>query len=394
MPTDDTFLAAVLADPDDDGPRLVYADWLDEQGQGERAEFIRCQVELAKRAEDDPRRPDLAARERQLLIRHAKGWARPVRPLVTTWQFCRGFVEQVRVGPQAFLDSAEALFVAAPVRGVRFSTTGIRPDTLLHLPTSPHLGRLAGIDLGDLWLDFSLLRAFLRSTHWPRLRSLAVRGWFGREGSQLIADTEQHAGLTELDLSGSPLEPATVGILAESANLQRLTTLRWRHCPPATQAELFGSPLLARLHTLDLGDCLPAAANRSRGLLASLRGAFAAGLRGQPVPTGRPVPALNGLRTLRLSRSVREPAARAWCARLLASRTLSDLTTLDLTGNGLGPDVVTQLIQAGPWPRLTNLLLDGNLLRDDGVRRLAQPGAFPVLTVLHLRSPDRPAPAE
>ena len=40
-------LRAVVAAPDDDVPRLVAADWLDEHGEAERAEFIRVQVELA-----------------------------------------------------------------------------------------------------------------------------------------------------------------------------------------------------------------------------------------------------------------------------------------------------------------------------------------------------------
>jgi uncharacterized protein (TIGR02996 family) len=37
-------LKAILANPAEDTPRLVYADWLEENGQGERAEFIRWQV--------------------------------------------------------------------------------------------------------------------------------------------------------------------------------------------------------------------------------------------------------------------------------------------------------------------------------------------------------------
>lgn len=49
------FIAAILADPDNDQPRLVYADWLEEQGDPDgRGEFIRVQVELAKmRVEPD-----------------------------------------------------------------------------------------------------------------------------------------------------------------------------------------------------------------------------------------------------------------------------------------------------------------------------------------------------
>ncbi len=41
-------LRSILAAPDDDAPRLVYADWLDENGEPERAEFIRVQCELAR----------------------------------------------------------------------------------------------------------------------------------------------------------------------------------------------------------------------------------------------------------------------------------------------------------------------------------------------------------
>ena len=39
--------AAVLAAPDDDLPRLVYADWLEENGRGPLAAFIRAQIRLA-----------------------------------------------------------------------------------------------------------------------------------------------------------------------------------------------------------------------------------------------------------------------------------------------------------------------------------------------------------
>jgi uncharacterized protein (TIGR02996 family) len=42
------FLHAICARPEDDGPRLIYADWLDENGECERAEFIRVQCELAR----------------------------------------------------------------------------------------------------------------------------------------------------------------------------------------------------------------------------------------------------------------------------------------------------------------------------------------------------------
>lgn len=58
-------LAAVCAAPDDDLPRMVLADWLEENGEGERAEWIRVQVERAKtpdRAECDRCRREWSSR--------------------------------------------------------------------------------------------------------------------------------------------------------------------------------------------------------------------------------------------------------------------------------------------------------------------------------------------
>jgi uncharacterized protein (TIGR02996 family) len=71
---DDAFLAGIIESPDDDAPRLIYADWLEEHGREERAEFIRVLCELARLGEDDPRRGELGARERELLARHEQTW--------------------------------------------------------------------------------------------------------------------------------------------------------------------------------------------------------------------------------------------------------------------------------------------------------------------------------
>ncbi len=48
MPDAESFIAAIAANPPDDLPRLVYADWLDENGDPARAAFIRDHVALAK----------------------------------------------------------------------------------------------------------------------------------------------------------------------------------------------------------------------------------------------------------------------------------------------------------------------------------------------------------
>lgn len=45
-------LAAVLADPACDAKRLIYADWLEDHGEAERAEFIRLQCRIAELQRD------------------------------------------------------------------------------------------------------------------------------------------------------------------------------------------------------------------------------------------------------------------------------------------------------------------------------------------------------
>lgn len=41
-----SFLQSIIATPEDDTPRLIFADWLEEHGDSDRAEFIRLQCEL------------------------------------------------------------------------------------------------------------------------------------------------------------------------------------------------------------------------------------------------------------------------------------------------------------------------------------------------------------
>src|SRR4051794_4580817 len=94
MNHDEAFLADIIEHPDDDVPRLVYADWLDEHDQAERAELIRVQVELAG-APEAGRAEELRQREAALLADHAQEWLGPLRRFVERPQYRRGFVEAV-----------------------------------------------------------------------------------------------------------------------------------------------------------------------------------------------------------------------------------------------------------------------------------------------------------
>ena len=69
----DAFLATIREEPDDDTPRLVFADWLEEHNDP-RGEFIRLQCELNRWVPDVDRRSALQNRERELLREHRKKW--------------------------------------------------------------------------------------------------------------------------------------------------------------------------------------------------------------------------------------------------------------------------------------------------------------------------------
>lgn len=159
--TEADMLGAVLAEPDEDAPRLVMADWLEDRdapGDRERAEFIRAQCELAllRKAlvapDGDSRVKALWRRERELLdgASPAPGMANVRGPAVSRlvprlihhrlwagatllniyeadnahvqWSFRRGFVHAVTLSADAWLEHADALLAVAPVREVTLTT--------------------------------------------------------------------------------------------------------------------------------------------------------------------------------------------------------------------------------------------------------------------------------
>ena len=88
--------------PDDDMPRLVFADWLQEHGEEERAEFIRVQIELARMGLSEERRDHLRAREHHLLERKREGhWfdeAESTLEWPVSWvSFRRGFPDGLSI---------------------------------------------------------------------------------------------------------------------------------------------------------------------------------------------------------------------------------------------------------------------------------------------------------
>jgi uncharacterized protein (TIGR02996 family) len=224
MAPDDPFLRSIIEEPDDDAPRLVYADWLTERGDP-RGDFIRVQCQLACLPGDDPRRPNLEARAHELLDAHREEWCRPLSDLGVHYlleaqylpgpeRFPRGFLEWVSLSARIFHERGEALFRMAPA--IRRATLCEARGEVAALVQSPWLARLAA-----LWVYGS---AEDRSSefNWPNPHYF---DGLGDEDAQALAGCPHLSGLTELDLTGNEIGDPGVQALAASPYLTRLKSL-------------------------------------------------------------------------------------------------------------------------------------------------------------------------
>ena len=226
---EESFLQAIREHPDDDTPRLVYADWLEEHGDPARAEFVRVQVALAGMAAD-PRRVPLAAREQALLAGHRDDWLGPLRDLAAgaaqvghEWEFRRGFLERVALDARVFLERAEEVFAWAPVRDVHLRSAD---EVVEDLAASPWLGRLDCLDLRGDHIGAAGMEALAGSPHLGRLRTLDLHGnVIGSAGARALARAPWLVNLTTLLLPGNEVGAPGAEALAGSPNVARLTAL-------------------------------------------------------------------------------------------------------------------------------------------------------------------------
>jgi uncharacterized protein (TIGR02996 family) len=195
------FLADILAHPEDDTPRLVFADWLADNGEEDLGDFIRVQCELvgykrnphvsndgkvlSPRWKEWAERHDyLRRRERDLLFDHWPEWCPRLEGLtircgddndfsacrnhdeeVFRFSFRRGFVAEVIAPLAALLEHLPALVRTHPIEEAR--VTDRRP---------------ANVALG------------------PRLASMF--GWFCRHSDHLPDSDDLPAPLWDLLESG------------------------------------------------------------------------------------------------------------------------------------------------------------------------------------------------
>jgi uncharacterized protein (TIGR02996 family) len=217
----DVFLEAILENPDDDTPRLIYADWLEERGDlasAARAEFIRVQCALTKRHPPDPRHALLKQREEELIDQNSWIWARPIRRLVRCWTFRRGFIEEVTMEPSQFCACADRLFRRAPIRHMYFYLTRAVSGLQIDMPSladCEQLRHLLSLDFARTHLDSHALRALIVSKHLTSLNTLNLaHNRIGNGGIRLLAESPLLGQLTHLDLRRNDFGPTGVRALA------------------------------------------------------------------------------------------------------------------------------------------------------------------------------------
>lgn len=163
------FLAAIIAAPEDDLPRLVYADWLDENGDPDRAEFIRLQIERLRTKEEKQYPRPMKDRITQLRGVNESKWRAelPSLPGVTWGRYWRGFISEAKFdSPAALLEHAGEVFATTPVQMVQVS--GLGPDSAEEVCRLPQLTGLYGLRLDEV------------STEPAMWQMLTDQEWFGQ----------------------------------------------------------------------------------------------------------------------------------------------------------------------------------------------------------------------
>jgi uncharacterized protein (TIGR02996 family) len=383
MTLEEALLADIREHPEEDGPRLVYADWLEEQaapgdGRAERAELIRAQMELARAWPDYPGqwlRPcplpctpvtPPAAQLRPLVERVralAPRAAPPHRAGLTGCVLRRGFVEDVELTGGNLARAGPAF--ANPVRQLKVTQARGFGARIAALVTWHHL---AGLELGEVpTLDLHALagRAPLHS-----IRRLVLHRQ--RTADVLALAASALPPLTALRLGFDlPWYAAPPGVL-----------LAVNACEPPTAAHagfLAGSPILATLSELALSGWV-LTAQHAEALARSphlgnltILNLCAGGLDAGGAAALLAAPWLPRLRTLRLQGSEWRnylPSANLWF--LPALRRPAALRELHLCSNGIGDTGARALASCPALEALEVLDLTGNRVSDAGAFALAE----------------------
>jgi uncharacterized protein (TIGR02996 family) len=381
----EALVAAILADPTADAPRLVLADWLEEHGDPDRAAFVRLQCAAARLGHRHPGWRPLRDRAWALEREHGPAWRKPLTRLNRAAPFARGFVEWF--GPAR--DGEDLRLLAAARRREPADAVGLvgDPGRLLRLLADE---RLTGVrrltvemtDREDAAADDVLAAALPaaadltlvngRLTHVPDAEvtrvpaALTVRGLSPDPGSTLGLTAGWVRRLDRLEVVAEGAGDAVASTLAAVRGL-RLRVLRIDRCGLTITGagELADAPLgylrelsLAGNRLRDAGVYWLAAGRVLRPVtrldLTDTR------VRDDGVSALAASPAVGHLEELVLDGC---PVGPDGAAALARSPHLGRLRRLSLLGSRVGPNGVAALLRSANLPRLERLDVPVNTVR-------------------------------
>lgn len=247
--TQAALLRAIAANPDEDTPRLVFADYLDELGTPEaaaRAEFIRLHVHLARLPLGSPDREPIRRRIDQLLWVWDVAWR---RDLPLTFQslsgYRRGFAYRAAAPASAMLAAADD--PRWPPLEILVLTADVHAAQLRELVKLPVVAGLKGLTVrSDAPIGWSGARA-LAEGRYPRLAELSLaRQSIGDVGVRALCESWGFPRLRELDLSENGITDTGAKALIGSMLLRRLSRLSMtgNDISPHVQGQLYAGGLL------------------------------------------------------------------------------------------------------------------------------------------------------
>jgi uncharacterized protein (TIGR02996 family) len=397
---DRAFLDAIIEDPEDDTPRLVYADWLDEQGDSKRAELIRLQIELPTLLENTRRQRQLEQREKQLVPDQLAAWCRQLKLADDQIRLKRGFPEQVTLSAVRFCKRAADLVRQTPGMELNLDEPLTRAG-MRKLADCEQLRSVRRLNLARCAVEADVVAALLASKYLTQVRELNLQGCSLSDGSVLAAVAEaapRLPGLENLDLTENRLEDDHLVPLLGSTLMAQLKQLRLAFYNPignATLERLAAAPSLARLAHLDMSSSKVTAGGLKALLeaptLTSLKHLYLGGTRvgNAGARLLAESPASRSLRYLSLADAKVDASGASFLAQ---SRNLGQLEFLELhTGQDdersrIGNEGLDALANTDHLPGLRHLLLVDQEISDGGMRKLVKSRLLGQLTWLKLNS--------
>lgn len=219
----------VVDEPDNDDPRLLFADMMDELGDP-WGDFIRLQIRLAGvlTAAD---RDQLQVVEREMLARYRRLWNAPIhrylgkelglqatrrRAPIRFWGYTRGFLSKLSVDASTYMTRHPQLSRIGPIQDIRFFGLEKVHKAIFLSPSVAQLRSLSFVKDFPYHLDRPLLQAIATSPYLSKLELLDLSHVsIAPESARLLADSEALGNVQNVLIQSCAMNDSSAEIMRE-----------------------------------------------------------------------------------------------------------------------------------------------------------------------------------